>query len=115
LSQDSGTTHSRIVAVTGTPVAHVLKSSAGNLTEIDLANTAAYDVFVKFYDAVAPVIGSDAPRWVVPIKAGASFPRSYRYGKRFLTAITYTIPKQLPDPDATAVAANDVTGEIEWI
>ena len=56
---------------TGTVDANVLATS-GTLIMIDVDNTLnpAQAVYLKFWDAVAPTIGTDAPDMIIPIKAG---------------------------------------------
>lgn len=111
----NGSTSSRVVAAASTN-ATSLKASAGNITQVDLFNVAAYDVFVKFYNkGSAPSVGTDTPVWTVPIKAGTGFSREFAMGKSFATGIAYAITKLQADSDTTVVVAGDVTGSIDWI
>lgn len=111
----NGTTSSRVVAAASTN-ATSLKASAGNITEIDVFNVAAYDVFLKFYNkASAPTIGTDTPVWTIPIKAGTGYAREFALGKSFATGIAYAITKLQADSDTTVTVAGDVTGAIDWI
>ena len=114
-SQSNGTTSSRVVAVSGTPAAVVLKASAGALVEIDVFNVAAYSVFLKVYNATSPTIGSTAPVWTIPIAAGTGYSKSFKYGKWLSTGVSYAITKLQADSDVTAVADGDLTGSIDWI
>lgn len=94
--------------------ATILKAAAGNLLEIDVFNTAAYPVYLKFYDkATAPVVGTDAPIWTIPIPTSEGYSRSFPRGKGFATGIAFAITKLQADSDATAVAAGDLTGSID--
>jgi len=113
-AQSNGTTSSRVVAASSTN-ATSLKASAGNAFNIDLFNTAAYTVFVKFYNkASAPTVGTDTPVWTLPIVQGTSYSRTFPFGKSFSTGIAYAITKLQADSDTTAVVAGDVTGAIDW-
>jgi hypothetical protein len=114
-AQASGATSSRVTAA-ATTNATSLKASAGNLVNIDLFNTAAYDVFLKFYNkASAPTVGTDTPVWTVPIKAGQGYARTFSMGKSFATGMAYAITKLQADSDTTVLVAGDVVGSIDWI
>lgn len=114
-AQGNGSTSSRVVAAASTN-ATSLKASAGNITEIDLFNVAAYDIFVKFYNkASAPTVGSDTPTWTVPIKAGTGYSKSFKYGKSFATGVAFAMTKLQADSDTTVLVASDVTGTIDWV
>jgi len=111
----SGATSTRITSAASTNATN-LKASAGNLCQMDLSNYAAYDVFVKFYNkASAPTVGTDTPVWTIRIKAGADYSRTFPGGKSFATGIAYAFTKLVGDADATAVAAGDVSGYIDWV
>lgn len=114
-STASGTTASRVVSAASTN-ATSLKASAGNIFEIDVFNTAAYSVFLKFYNkASAPTVGTDTPVWTIPIAAGTGYSKAFHYGHQLSTGIAYAITKLQADSDTTVVAAGDLTGNIDWI
>jgi hypothetical protein len=93
-----------------------LKASAGVVRSIDLFNNAAYAVFVKFYNkATAPAVGTDVPLWTIPLPAGSGYSKQYFVGLPFSTGIAYAITKVQADADTTAIAADDVTGIINWV
>lgn len=111
----NGTTKTRIVSAASTNATNV-KASAGKVMSLRLFNTAAYDVFFKFYDkASAPTVGTDTPSWTIPIKAGTGYSNNFVLGDDFAIGIAYAITKLQADSDTTVVAANDVTGKIHWI
>lgn len=111
----NGSTSSRVNSAASTN-ATSLKAAAGNVVNIDVFNVAAYDVFLKLYNkAAAPTVGTDTPAWTIPIKAGTGFSREFVQGKSFATGLAYAITKLQADSDATAVAAGDLTGAIDWI
>jgi hypothetical protein len=88
-----------------------LKASAGLLRGIELFNTAAYSIFLKFYDkASAPTVGTDTPVWTIPIPAGGGYSKTFPYGVPFATGISYAITKLQADSDTTAIAVGDATG-----
>lgn len=114
-STGNGTTSSRVMSAASVNNTN-LKASGGQIHQIDLFNTAAYDVFVKFYNkATAPIAGTDTPVWTIPIKAGTGFSKEFVLGKSFPVGIGYAITKLLADSDTTVVAVNDVVGSIDWI
>lgn len=111
----NGVTPSRVNSAASNNLTSV-KASAGQLYDIDVFNTAAYDVFLKFYNkASAPVVASDTPVWTVPVKAGMGYARTFPQGRAFSTGIAYAITKLQADTDATNVAAGDLTGSLGWI
>lgn len=115
LTTSFGQSYSRVVAAASTNATSV-KASAGNITNVDLFNVAAYDVFVKFYNkASAPTVGTDTPVWTVPIKAGTGFSKQFPNGRWFSTGVAFAITKLQADSDTTVVAAGDVTGQVEYI
>lgn len=114
-ADDNGMSNSRVVSA-GSTNATSVKASSGKLVEIDLFNTAAYDVFVKFYNkASAPTVGTDTPVWTIPLKTGTGYSKSFPVGRYFSTGLAYAITKLQADSDTTAVVASDVTGTISWI
>jgi hypothetical protein len=111
----NGQTSSRVNAAASTN-ATSLKTSAGNIGEIDVFNSAAYTVFLKLYNkASAPTVGTDVPVWTIPVAAGGGFSKSFLRGKSFATGIAYAITKLQADSDTTVVVAGDLTGSVDWI
>jgi hypothetical protein len=102
----------RVLSAASTNVNN-LKTTPGSLAEVDIYNTAAYDVYFKFFNKDSPVIGTDDPVWVIPLPAGGSYSKSFLRGKTFDTAISYAITKGAADHDTTVIAAGDVTGSID--
>jgi hypothetical protein len=110
-SDTSGKPHrTRVVAAATTNITPV-KASPGVVHGWCLYNTAAYDVFLKFYDkASAPVLASDVPAFTVKVKAGDKDEYESDIGIPFTAGIAYAITKLIADNDATVLVANDVTG-----
>lgn len=98
--------------------ATVLKASAGNLYELDVINTAAYDIFLKFYNkATTPDPSADSATrvWTIPLKAnGGSFSKSWPNGRYFDTGIGYVITKLVAATDETVIVALDALGSVEY-
>jgi hypothetical protein len=111
----NGLTSTRVVSGATTNAAN-LKATPGNIWQMHLYNVAAYDVFVKLYEkATAPTVGTDTPKWTIPLKAGGSFGECFLFGKSFATGIAMAITKLQADSDTTVIAAGDVTGSLDWI
>jgi hypothetical protein len=106
-------TKARIMAAASTNATSV-KATAGRLYEVHLCNVSAALKFVKFYNkATAPVVGTDIPAATYPIAAnGGRLEIVSINGISFATGIAYAITGAVTDADATAVATNDVVGEI---
>lgn len=100
----------RVVAAASTNATSV-KPGKGNVFGWAFYNTAAYDVFVKFYNkASAPTVGTDVPLFTVKVKTGVASEVNFPFGVQFTTGIAYAITKLIADSDTTVLVANDVTG-----
>lgn len=100
----------RVVAAASTNATNV-KPGPGNVYGWAFYNTAAYDVFVKFYDkASAPTVGTDTPLFTVKVKTGLASEISFPHGIPFPTGLSFAITKLIADSDTTVLVANDVTG-----
>ena len=106
-------TRARVMAAASTNATSV-KASAGRLYEIHLCNLAASAKFLKLYNkASAPTVGTDTPAATYPIPPnGGRIDTSSFNGISFATGIAYAITGAVGDADATAIAANDVVGEL---
>lgn len=110
-----GSTTSRVKAA-NTTNATSLKASAGAVLSLLLCNTTAAAVFFKFYDkASAPTVGTDTPKFTMPLAANQAIPYDVAYGMRFTVGIAYAITNLVADSDTTVVAADSVHGEVTWI
>jgi hypothetical protein len=87
----------------------VVKSTAGNLFEIEISNPTATAISVKLYNkATAPTVGTDVPIVTDTVAAGATVQRVYgNIGKRFLTGIGIAATA-LPAATDTGVAVAGV-------
>lgn len=94
----------------GTTNATNVKPAPGELHGWAITNTAAYTVWLKFYDsATAPTAGSGTPvlRFGIPAGAAANFPITEN-GALFLNGLGFTITKLQADNDTTVVVAGDL-------
>lgn len=93
-----------------------VKASAGRLYEIRVCNTSAAMKFLKFYNkASAPTVGTDTPVATYPIAPnGGRVDVVSILGISFATGIAYAITGAVGDSDTTAVAVDDVTGELVY-
>jgi hypothetical protein len=90
----------------------VVKASAGRLLGYVLTNNAASKVYVKFHNqTTSPTAGSGVVR-SVGIPAGGTVAWSLEGGVAFATGIALTTVTGAADADNTAVALNDIVGDI---
>jgi hypothetical protein len=90
----------------------VVKASAGRLLGYVLTNNAASKVYVKFHNqTTAPTAGSGVVR-SVGIPTGGTVAWSLEGGVAFATGIALTTVTGAADADNTAVALNDIVGDI---
>jgi len=90
----------------------VVKAGAGRLLGYVLTNNAASKVYVKFHNqTTAPTAGSGVVR-SVGIPAGGTVAWSLEGGVAFTTGIALTTVTGAADADNTAVALNDIVGDI---
>ena len=92
--------------------ATVVKASAGRLLGFVLTNNAASKVYVKFHNqTTTPTAGSGVVR-SFGIPAGGTLAFSLEGGIAFSTGIALTTVTGAADSDGTAVAANDIVGDV---
>jgi hypothetical protein len=93
-----------------------LKGSAARLYGYALTNTSAALKYVKFYNkATAPTVGTDTPVKTIAIPAGQCVVVTSDVGVAFSTGLGLAITGAAADNDATAVAANDVIANIDFM
>ncbi len=114
----NGATNLRINSTAAVNLVSV-KATAGKLVGGFLQNKSAAAKYVKFYQkASAPVVASDVPIFVIQLGIGETFYLSEvsgLLGISFATGIAYAITGAVGDTDATAVAAGDVTGLVQYV
>jgi hypothetical protein len=100
------------VVSAATTNATIVKASGGRVIGWSLANTSAAWKFVKLHNvAVAPTPGSGVVMTIaIPPNGKSEF--TLEGGRYFATGIGYTITGGAADNDTTAVAVNDVVGDL---
>jgi len=107
-----GPTGIRVQSAASTNATSV-KASAGQIYTIALTNNSTI-AFLKLYNkASAPTVGTDTPIATYAIPANGVLALSFN-GKSFALGIAYAITNLVADADTTAVAANQITGSIEY-
>lgn len=95
--------------------ATAVKTSAGVLGILVATNVSAAVKYLKLYNkASAPTVGTDVPVHVFPIPAGGMLQLT-DLKTRFTTGIALAITGGVADTDTTAVAANDVVVNWEYV
>lgn len=112
---NSGLLTARVNAA-ATTNATLVKGSAGQVYGWSLSNASAAAKYVRLFNkATAPTVGTDTPAITIALAAGATVTFSAAAGVAYSLGIGYDITGANGDADATAVAANDVTGAIFYM
>jgi hypothetical protein len=113
--QTSGGYTAARVQSAATTNATSVKVSAAQVYSIAVGNNGASAAYLKLYNKTsAPIVGTDTPVATYLVPVGGNFVTSFRSGKPFAVGIAYAITGAAADSDTTAVAANQVTGSIEY-
>ncbi len=92
-----------------------IKGSAGQIYGLHVVNRAGAERFVKLYNkASAPVLLSDVPVIVIPLRAGETAVISEINGMAFSAGIAMAITGGIGDTDTTALTANDVVLNLRY-
>lgn len=102
---------SHTVAAASTNAANV-KAAAGRVYGWSFANLTASWRFVKLHDTAGTPTAGAGVFMTIPIPPNGVAEQSFPMGIAFATGIGSTIVTGAADADATAVAANDVVGEL---
>lgn len=90
-----------------------VKASAGRVYGFKFTNTSAALKYVKLYNkASAPTVGTDVPVETIAVPAGAFIEHVNPFGVSYATGIALAITGAAADADTTAVAANDIIGDL---
>ena len=104
------------VNAAATTNATLVKGAAGQVYAWSFSNPSAAAKFVRLFNkATAPTVGTDTPVLTIALAAGATVTFSTDVGIAHSLGIGYDITGANGDADATAVAANDVTGAIYYV
>jgi hypothetical protein len=102
----------RLVSAASTNATSV-KAAAGRVYGWQFSNTTAAYKFVKLYNvATAPTVGTTAITDTIAIPPNDSITWSTPIGVHYATGIALAVTGAAGDADATAVAANDVIGQL---
>ena len=102
------------------PTAVVVKSGAGTLFGVQLANIGSGPAYVKFYNATSATCGSGTPvkRLIIPAAPtaanGGGSNVAFGPGLAFSTGITYCVTTGITDGDATAPSASTVLVNVDY-
>lgn len=106
---ETGTLYPSVSTLTtaATTNATSVKTTAGNVFELDVTNTSASAMYLKLYNkASAPTVGTDIPISTIPIPATSFQSFTFgRLGKRFASGIAFALTGAMAATDTTAVAA----------
>ncbi len=104
----------RIQSASGTNATSV-KTTSGSIYDMDLGNNGTTDVWFKIYNkASAPTVGTDTPIWSVYVPKGTARSYTSDYPIGFSSGLAYAITGGAADSDTTAVAANQLTGVLNY-
>ena len=109
-----GTSDFHLVSA-ATTNASSIKASGGQVYGYELGNNGAADAYVKLYNkASAPTVGTDTPFRTIYVPKGSARSFHSTTGLNMGTGIALAITGAAADSDSTAVAANQVTVEIDY-
>lgn len=97
--------------------ATAVKASAGQIYSLSFFNKGAAAVYLRLYNMTTAPGTGDTPIWraIIPGNtAGAGLVKHFPNGLEFSTGIGFRCTGAIADNDATALAANEVTGNIEY-
>lgn len=95
--------------------AQSIKASAGQVFGYELGNNGASDAWVKLYNkASAPTVGTDTPFRTIYLPKGTSKSLHAIGGLSMQTGIAIAITGGAADADTTAVAASQVTVDVDY-
>ena len=113
----NGLTATRLISAATTNATSV-KTSAGQIYNVQAFNTNASARFLKLYNlSVAPTVGTSVPvaTWVIPGNAsGSSLVVEIANGMTFASGIAFAITANMADTDTTAVGASDVAVNLQY-
>lgn len=94
----------------------LVSTGAHLLTGYYIANLATATRYVKLYDkASAPTVGTDTPKWTLPIPAGAAANMQFTDGLELLLGLGLGITTGVADGDTGAVGASEVVVNLAFV
>ena len=104
----------KIATAAGTNATSV-KTTAGRVYGWNFSNLTTTWKFVRLHNkASAPTVGTDSPTLIIPIPPNGTNIQADNIGVYYSTGIAFSITGAAADLDATAVALNDVIGELRY-
>ncbi len=103
---------------TGAVQATNVKASAGKIYGVSFTNISATPVYLRLYDKATAPASTDTPIWrgVVPGNtAGSGLVKFFENGLAVTTGIGFRCTAGIADNDATALSANTVMGNVEYV
>lgn len=97
----------RLVSAATTNLTHV-GVYPGKLNGYSIVNTSGARKFVKFYDAIAPVVGTTTPVLTIAVPATSEVDFDLSNGVFFGNALWFATTANVGDSDTTAVGAGDL-------
>lgn len=97
--------------------ATAVKASAGQIYSLSFFNKGAAAVYLRLYNMTTTPGTGDTPVWrgIIPGNtAGAGLVKQFPSGLEFSSGIGFRCTGAIADNDATVLAANEVTGNIEY-
>ncbi len=114
IATSGGLLNRRLIATADTNAA-LVKAGATQVYGIEMANNAAYAVFLKLFNKVsAPVPGTDVPVWTIQIPAGGRAEINRPAGVEFPLGLGISATKLVADNDTTALVAADLVGTVSY-
>lgn len=107
---------SKKIAAAASTNATSVKASAGRVYGWNFSNLTTTWKFVRLHNkASAPTVGTDSPTLIIPIPPNGTNIQADNIGVYYSAGIAFSITGAAADLDATAVAANDVIGELRYL
>jgi len=93
-----------------------LKASAGQVYGLSITNSVASARYFKLYNkASAPTVGTDTPVLTLGVPANGTVIRVYPVGLALGTGIAWAATGAITNADTTAIGANDLSIDIDYL
>lgn len=104
---------------TAAVLAAAIKASAGQIYSMQLFNLNAAARYVRLYNKATAPLTTDTPIWrgMIPgggTTVGSGVSVSFPNGLAFATGIGIRVTAAVADNDDTALAANEITGNVQY-
>lgn len=102
----------------GVPLVANIKPTAGTIYSVQCFNLGIVPLFVRLYDIAGVPDGTQTPIWrgIVPGNSGATgFSVQFLNGIQTVAGIAVRATAQVADPDNSALPANTLMVNVEWL